>query len=350
MAVSLSRLGSPAEVGARPCTTSDPFAHIVGESAAIREAVQLARQVAASPVTTVLLEGETGTGKELLARGVHNASAAAGAPFVAINCAAIPENLLESELFGHERGAFSGARQLKPGLMEHANTGTMFLDEVHQLPLALQAKLLRVLEERRFRRLGGLHEQAVHCRIIAGANTTLDRAVVTGRFRSDLFYRLNVFRIELAALRDRPEDIVPIAEHFLHEIAVRRGMAPKHLHDTSEALLHRHTWPGNAREVRNVVERASILAPGSVIKPSHLRLERRELVAFGEADGIAGTIVIPNRGKTLEEVEREAIRATMILTAGNLSAAARLLGISRPTLARKMRESGLSRRSLLASS
>src|SRR5438105_8908777 len=170
----------------------DSFAHIVGTSTAIRDAVGLARQVAGSPGTTVLLEGETGTGKELFARGVHNASVSAGDPFVAINCAAIPENLLESELFGHERGAFSGARDLKAGLLEHANTGTLFLDEVHQLPLALQAKLLRVLEDRTFRRLGGIHEHRVCCRILAGANSTLDRAVLSGRFRSDLFYRLNV--------------------------------------------------------------------------------------------------------------------------------------------------------------
>jgi DNA-binding NtrC family response regulator len=327
----------------------DPFAHVAGSSVALREAIALARQVAESPFTTVLLEGETGTGKELVARGLHAAGATAGEPFVAINCAAIPENLLESQLFGHERGAFTGALHRQPGLFEHAGAGTLLLDEVHQLPLDLQAKLLRVLENRTYRRLGGAGELTAHCRIIAGTNASLDRAVAVGRFRGDLYYRLNVFRIELAPLRARPDDIVPIAQHFLHEIAARRGIAAKRLDPAAEALLRKHSWPGNAREVRNVVERAMILAPTNVILPRHLKLERRQLMSF-DADSVAGMIAIPTRGKSLEEIEREAIRITMILTAGNLSAAAKVLGLSRPTLTRKLRDAGITRRSLLASS
>ena len=330
-------------------TQDDGFAHIVGESAATREAIALARRVAASPFTTVLIEGETGTGKEVFARGVHAASVAAAEPFVAINCAAIPENLLESQLFGHERGAFSGALQRQPGLFEHAGGGTLFLDEVHQLPLDLQAKLLRVLECRTYRRLGGAQELAARCRIVAGANAGLEHSVSTGRFRGDLFYRLNVFRIELLPLRARPDDIIPIAEHFLREMAARRGTAPKMLDPATCDLLRKHSWPGNAREIRNVVERASILAPTSVILPSHLKLQRRQLVSF-DADSAAGMIAIPARGKTLDEIEREAIRITMLLTAGNLSAAAKVLGLSRPTLTRKLRDAGISRRSLFASS
>jgi DNA-binding NtrC family response regulator len=326
----------------------DAFAHVAGHSPALREAIALAHQVAGSPLTTVLLEGETGTGKELFARGVHHASDNRAEPFVAINCAAIPENLLESELFGHERGAFTGAMNRQPGLFEHAGGGTLFLDEVHQLPLDLQAKLLRVLEDRRFRRLGGAHELDVRCRIVAGTNAALEHAVSIGRFRSDLYYRLNVFRIELPPLRARPDDVIPLAEHFLREIAARRNARPKTLDPAAQALLRKHTWPGNAREVRNVVERASILAPTNVILPSHLKLQRRELVSF-DGDAIAGMIAIPSRGKTLEEIEREAIRLTMILTAGNLSAAARVLGVSRPTLTRKLRDAGITRRSLLAS-
>jgi two-component system NtrC family response regulator len=329
---------------------ADAFAHVVSCSPEMREAIALARQVAASPLTTVLLEGETGTGKELFARGLHHAGATANAPFVAINCAAIPENLLEAELFGHERGAFTGAVDRKPGLIEHAQQGTLFLDEVQQLPLDLQAKLLRVLEERRYRRVGGRTELNVACRVVAGANVSLEIAVANGHFREDLYFRLNVFRIELSPLRNRAEDIVPLAEHFLREIALRAAVAPKRLHDDSKALLRGHTWPGNAREVRNVVERAHILASNGEILPSHLKLQRRELVAFGPATPGAGTISIPPHGKTLDEIEREAIRLTMILTAGNVSAAARLLGISRPTLTRKLREAGLTRRTLLASS
>jgi two-component system NtrC family response regulator len=328
---------------------AEAFAHVVGSSQAIRDAIDLARQVAESPLTTVLLEGETGTGKELFARGIHRASNSTE-HFVAINCAAIPGNLLESELFGHEKGAFTGATESKPGLLEHAHTGTLFLDEVNQLPLDLQSKLLRVLEDRTYRRVGGAHELSLRCRIIAGTNTPLEIAVAAGRFRGDLFFRLNVFRIELPPLRTRPADIVPIAERFLCEIASRRGTVPKTIDENSKALLQKHSWPGNAREVRNVMERASILAAGSVIQPSHLKLQHRELVSFGDADSIAGMIAIPTRGKSLEEVEREAVRLTMILTAGNLSAASRILGISRPTLARKMRDAGITRRSLLASS
>ncbi len=327
----------------------DAFAHIVGESQAIREAIALARRVAASPFTTVLIEGETGTGKEVFARGVHAASANGAEPFVAINCAAIPEDLLESQLFGHERGAFTGAMQRQPGLFEHAGGGTLFLDEVHELSLDLQAKLLRALESRAFRRLGGAHELTARCRIIAGANATLEHAVSVGRFRTDLFYRLNVFRIELTPLRARPDDIIPIAEHFLREMAARRGTPAKSLDPATSALLRAHRWPGNAREIRNVVERASILAPTSVILPSHLKLQRRQLVRF-DAESIAGSIAIPTRGKTLDEIEREAVRITMILTAGNLSAAAKVLGVSRPTLTRKLRDAGITRRSLLASS
>ena len=327
----------------------DAFAHIAGNSAETREAVALARRVAASPFTTVLIEGETGTGKEVFARGVHASSGASAQPFVAINCAAIPENLLESQLFGHERGAFTGAMQRQAGLFEHAGSGTLFLDEVRQLSLDLQAKLLRVLESRTYRRLGGAVELTVRCRIIAGSNSALEHDVSMGRFRGDLFYRLNVFHIALPPLRARPDDIIPIAEHFLREIAARRSAPPRTLDPAACRLLRKHTWPGNAREVRNVIERACILAPTPVIMPSHLKLQRRQLVAF-DADAVAGLIPIPTRGKTLEEIEREAVRITMILTAGNLSAAAKVLGVSRPTLTRKLREAGITRRSLLASS
>ena len=332
-----------------PRHPDDPFAHVARESSAMRSAIELARQVAESPLTTVLLEGETGTGKELFARGIHHAGVTGSEPFVAINCAAIPETLLESELFGYERGAFTGATAPQRGLIEHAGRGTLFLDEVNQLPFDLQAKLLRVLEDRTYRPLGGAREQTARCRIIAGSNSSLEAAVATGRFRSDLFFRLNVFRIELLPLRRRPEDVIPIAEHFLREMAARRGTPLKTLDPATQTLLRAHSWPGNAREVRNVVERASILAPTTVILPSHLKLERQQLVAFG-TDSIAGTIAIPTRGKPLAQIEREAVRLTMILTAGNLSAAAKILGVSRPTLTRKLRDAGITRRSLLASS
>ncbi len=207
---------------------------IVGESVALREATALAARVAATRRTTVLLLGETGTGKELFARGIHYASAAADEPFVAINCAAIPESLLESELFGHEKGAFTGAHARKQGLLELAGSGTLFLDEVHHLPRQLQPKLLRALESRQVRRLGGYEECAITCRIVAASSPLLDQIVASGEFREDLFYRLNVFAITLPPLRDRLEDVETIATHFLAE-ETREYQQPKRFADDAIA-------------------------------------------------------------------------------------------------------------------
>jgi DNA-binding NtrC family response regulator len=325
---------------------------LVGRDTALAAAVQVARKVAASPDTTVLIGGETGTGKELFARGIHEAGPTGGFPFVAINCSAIPEAMLEAELFGHEAGAFTSARDARPGLAETARGGTLFLDEIGELPLALQPKLLRLLEERTARRLGGSREYAVRCRIIAGTNVQLERAVAEGRFREDLFYRLNVVSIELPPLRDRRGDILPLAEHFAREIAARRGGPPKAIDPSAAAVLEAHRWPGNVRELRNVMERATLLAGGATLHREDIAISARTEVEVPLAiEGArAGQIAIPANGKSLAEIEREAIRLTMLLTAGNLSAAARILGISRPTLTRRLRESGLTRRSLLASS
>jgi DNA-binding NtrC family response regulator len=324
---------------------------LIGQSESLREAVRCAERVARSPLTTVLLSGETGTGKELFARGIHQAGSSAAEPFVAINCSAIPQQLLESELFGHEKGAFTDARQSKPGLIEYARTGTLFLDELGEMPLGLQPKLLRVLEDRRYRRLGGHEERRVDCRVIAGTNVNLEAAVAQGRFREDLFYRLNVMRIDLPALRDRLDDVIEIAHHFLAEIASRGKGEAKTLGAGAVDALRHHRWPGNIRELKNVVERATMLATGSVIHASDLRIQRREaVVPITESGPAVGHISIPIDGKSLDEIEHEAIRLTMIITAGNLSAAARILGVSRPTLTRKMKESGVTRRSLLASS
>ena len=332
-------------------SVANAFDCIIGDSDALTEAKQHARRVAASPGTTVLLVGETGTGKELFARGIHSEGANGREPFVAVNCAAIPDTLLESELFGFEPGAFTDARKAKRGLFECAENGTIFLDEISELPRALQPKLLRVLEDRRFRRLGGTAEHAVGCRVIAGTNRTLESAVASDEFRSDLFYRLNVFRIELPPLRVRGADVIAIAEDILRQIAARRGDSVAALDPDTKALLQRHRWPGNIRELRNVIEQASILSNGRSIRPGDLRISRRESVPVTSATVSAvGTITIPEEGKTLEDVEREVIRLTMVITGGNAAAAARILGISRPTLLRKMRVGGITRRSLLATS
>lgn len=311
------------------------FRNIIGNSPALREALTLAERVASARRTTVLLIGETGTGKELFARGIHYAGVSADEPFVAINCAAIPENLLESELFGHEKGAFSGAHARKQGLLELAGAGTLFLDEIHHLPRQLQPKLLRALESRQVRRLGGLAEQPIECRIIAASGPLLEQIVATGEFREDLYYRLNVFSIGLPPLRERLEDVEAIARHYLQE-QTREYQQPKRFADDAIASLLVHRWPGNIRELKNVVERAAILSAESVVvRAEHLMIQRRTTQQAVVEHGV-GEIRIPRTGKLLEEIEREAVALTLRITNGNQAAAARLLGISRPTLAKKM--------------
>jgi len=310
---------------------------ITGESDALKEAIDRARKVATSRLTTVLLVGETGTGKELFARAIHYEGPARGEPFVAVNCAAIPETLLESELFGHERGAFTDARAQKRGLMELAGHGTLFLDEIAELPPRLQPKLLRALEDRRVRRLGGLDEVEIDCRIIAAANPSLHDAVARLEFREDLYYRLNVFRIPLPPLRERKGDVTLLARHFLAELAEQQGLAAKVLDQSAIAALEAHNWPGNIRELKNVIEHAAILSDDDVIRAAHLMLQQRTILPANDSSEQVREIRIPPEGKSLELIEQEAVRLTLQITRGNRSAAARILGISRPTLGRKLR-------------
>jgi transcriptional regulator with PAS, ATPase and Fis domain len=301
----------------------------------LRRAIELATRVAATRRTTVMLIGETGTGKELFARGVHYAGATASDPFVAINCAAIPESLLESELFGHERGSFTGAVETKQGLLELAGNGTLFLDEVHHLPTLLQPKLLRALESRLVRRVGGLTEIPIECRIIAAASPLLEQVVANGEFREDLYYRLNVFAITLPPLRERMEDVPIIARHFL-SVEQRDHEQVKYFADDALVALQVHRWPGNVRELKNIVERAAILSGDSAeVRAEHLMIQRRTTRTPEER---VGEILIPPEGKTMDDVQREAVVITLRLTQGNRAAAARLLGISRPTLAKRAAE------------
>jgi two-component system, NtrC family, response regulator AtoC len=313
------------------------FKNIIGKSRSIRDAVDLARRVSAARRTTVLLIGETGTGKELFARGIHYSSVAAHEPFVAINCAAIPESLLESELFGHEKGAFTGAIARKHGLLELAGSGTIFLDEIHHLPQSLQPKLLRALESRAARRLGGFDEIAIDCRVIAAAGTLLEQVVATGEFREDLFYRLNVFSISIPPLRDRADDIEMIANFYLEQ-ETREYQGRRRFSEEAIDAMRAHRWPGNVRELKNVVERAAILSGDApVVRPEHLMIQRRSSArSVANTDG--GDIRIPREGKSLAEIELEAVRITLQMTGGNQAAAARMLQISRPTLAKKMHE------------
>ncbi|MFN2398604.1 MAG: sigma-54 interaction domain-containing protein [Gemmatimonadaceae bacterium] len=320
------------------------FEAIIGTSEVLRDAIDRARKVAASRLATVLILGETGTGKELFARGIHYAGPAPAEPFVAVNCAAIPEALLESELFGHERGSFTDARAQKRGLMEVAGMGTLFLDEVGELHRALQPKLLRALEERKLRRVGGVEEIDIGCRIIAAANGSLSDAVARLEFREDLFYRLSGFRVQLPPLRERNGDLPAIAAHFLDALARQQNLKPKTLSPEAMLALNAHTWPGNVRELKNVVEHAAILCEGDEIGAHHLLLQRRTRLPATPVTGDVREIQIPESGKSLDEIESEAVRHTLQITKGNQSRAARILGISRPTLARKIREYGLRQR------
>ncbi|MEM7417940.1 MAG: sigma-54 dependent transcriptional regulator [Gemmatimonadota bacterium] len=318
------------------------FRNVVGTSRAIREAIGFARRVAGKQRMTVLLNGETGTGKELFARGIHYAGPAPGEPFVAVNCPAIPPTLLESELFGHERGAFTDARSRKRGLFELSAGGTLFLDEIADLPPDLQPKLLRALEERRVRRLGGLDEIDVRCRVIAGTNRSLEREVAEGNFREDLFYRLNVLRVELPPLRAREDDVLLIARHIAAHVAREQGTPAKDFSSRAGAVLRAHHWPGNVRELKNVVQRAAVLSQGPAIEAEDLAITRRHDVHEQPPAAPEGrAISLPAQGLALDDIVREAVRHTLEITDGNRSRAARILGISRPTLLRKIRTYGL---------
>jgi formate hydrogenlyase transcriptional activator len=308
------------------------FEQIIGNSPALESVLEQVEQVAPTD-STVLIQGETGTGKELIARAIHNLSARCGRPFIKLNCAAIPFDLLESELFGHEKGAFTGAIAQKVGRFELADKGTLFLDEVGDIPPALQPKLLRVLQEQEFERLGSTRTHQVDVRLVAATNRNLVDMVKRSEFRSDLYYRLNVFPIPLPPLRERREDIPALVEHFV-EIYVRRmAKQIEHIPPETMSALVSYQWPGNIRELQNFIERSVILTSGNVLRPPLASLKRA-----AEAESL-GAI-------TLEDAEREHIRKTLEQTrwvvAGPNGAAARL-GIKRSTLYFRMQKLGISR-------
>jgi DNA-binding NtrC family response regulator len=297
---------------------------LVGVSEATRELSALIQRIAPMP-STVLIEGESGTGKEVAARALHRLSARSGRPFVPVNCGAIPANLIESELFGHVKGAFTDARSDRNGLFYYAQGGTLFLDEVGELPLPMQSKLLRVLEERKIRPVGSEREVQVDARIIAASNRSLASEVAAGRFRQDLFYRLDVVNITIPPLRERPEDVPILARYFIDQLAIQLGVPPVPVTPDIARRLMAYSWPGNARELRNLVERTLILG--------HFPPERKT-ASEASAAGPVEVAPVP-LDSTLDQVEKAHILRVLESVGGNKSEAARRLGVSRKTLERK---------------
>jgi DNA-binding NtrC family response regulator len=322
---------------------------IVGEDPRLKQ-VSIALQRAAATDTTVLLEGESGTGKELFARALHALSPRVDGPFVAINCAAIPETLLETELFGHEKGAFTGAAARKPGKFELAHRGTLFLDEIGDLPLALQAKILRALEEKRFERVGGTAPIQVDVRVVAATNRNLKAAVAARQYREDLYFRLSVFPITIPPLRDRPADIPMLAKHFIERFCRDLNKKPLVLAPSAVQELQEYQWPGNVRELQNCIERAVILTEGDTIHARHLSLSFRDgslQPTPPEDDGtpwskidMSGTLADATR-RVVTEIERRKIDQALRESAGNRNRAADVLQISYKTLLAKLKEYGL---------
>jgi DNA-binding NtrC family response regulator len=334
------RLQRQIEVG-RPDPPPSPSPYVF-ESRAMRELVTMIHRVATRP-SNVLIEGESGTGKEVVAELLHQASASSEtSPFIAVHCAALPETLLESELFGHERGAFTGADKQLIGRLELADGGTLFLDEIGEVPLSMQVKLLRVLEQRELTRVGGRHIIKVNFRLVAATNRKLESEVRAGRFREDLFYRLNVVRLHVPPLRERREDIGPLLRFFLNKFAIEQGTPPPRLTPEIESRLEAYHWPGNVRELRNLAERLSIFASGRTIESSDFPGNFGFLPAGGRSPMAADDLVDPDGQNAdlldLQQIERQTIERALARFRGNRSAAAQALGISRRTLQRKVKE------------
>jgi two-component system, NtrC family, response regulator AtoC len=329
---------------------------VVAVSPKLTELMNFVRKVAASEATTILIQGESGTGKDLVAKTIHYESSRQNGPFVAINCSAIPETLMEAELFGHEKGAFTDAKQMKKGLFETANAGTLFLDEIGELSPLLQAKLLRVLEDQVIRRVGGVRDMQVDVRVVAASNRDLEKAVREGHFRQDLYYRLAIIAIFIPPLRERSEDILPLVDFFISLYNRKFKKAVRGISPETRRLLLSHNWPGNVRELKNSIERAMILEEESVLRPIYMpfavgEAARSGLTAFehSSASGDGGgkplpngrvlpRLYIPEEGTSLEEVERAMVELAMRQANNNQTHAARLLDISRDALRYKLKK------------
>lgn len=319
---------------------ADPDQLLVGNSEALAEIIRVTDRVADTPAT-ILVSGESGTGKELVARRVHLRSERSQGPFIKVNCAAIPDGLLESELFGHERGAFTGAASQKPGRFELADGGSLFLDEIGEMPLAAQPKLLRALQENRFYRVGGTETVTVDTRIIAATNRDLREEVAQGRFREDLFYRLNVVPVRMPALRERCDDIPLLVDRFAERISDRMDRERVKISEAALAILQRWPWPGNIRELDNAIERAVLLCDGNEVVAEDLPLEYREHTGSAPEAGASDGLLKDRVRQATRKIEHDAIAAALEVTGGNVTQAAKRLGLSRRGLQLKMKELGI---------
>ncbi|HEY7681255.1 MAG TPA: sigma-54 dependent transcriptional regulator [Gemmatimonadales bacterium] len=331
-----------------------PFADVVGESRSMRAVLEQARQIAALEDTPpVLITGETGTGKGLVARTIHSSSPRAAKPFIDVNCTALPGTLMEAELFGYERGAFTDAKESKLGLFEAAEGGFLFLDEIGDVELPLQGKLLKAIEERVVRRVGGVRDRKIDVRILAATNRDLEREAERDRFRKDLYFRLAVLLLRLPPLRERGDDVLLLADHFLRRLAAKYGKDVRRINDDARQLLRAYPWPGNVRELSHVIERAVLWSRGVELTPEHLSLTRPveppisppgESMAVAEPTGefpVAQHQGLPPQGMSLEQWERSLLEQALRENAGNQTRAAQRLGISRDTLRYRLKKYGI---------
>ncbi|MHB8174594.1 MAG: sigma-54-dependent transcriptional regulator [Nitrospirota bacterium] len=314
--------------------------NIIGKSRAILNVLDMIQKIALSDASTVLIQGESGTGKEVVARAVHANSSRADKPFMAINCASLPENLLESELLGHEKGAFTDAKLQKKGLLELADGGSVFLDEIGDMPYSMQAKLLRILEDKIFKRVGGVKDIQVDVRLISATNQDIKKLMAENRFRKDLYYRLQVVPIYLPPLRERKEDILPLTRYFIENFNAEFHKNVKEISEKAREFLIRYDWPGNVRELKNVIERAMILESEDILLLEHLPVE---LVGgmLPASQAATSSISIPKEGMSLEKVEEELVKQALTVAGGNQSKAADLLGVQRDAFRRRMKKFGL---------
>jgi two-component system response regulator AtoC len=339
-ALETTRLKSQVAQASRTNKTRFGLENIVGQSKVIRQVLELIKRLAQAGASTLMVQGESGTGKDLVSRALHYESRRRDYPFVALNCAAIPETLIETELFGYEKGAFTDAKSMKKGIFEMADGGTVFLDEISEMHLNLQSKFLRVLEDHTFRRVGGVKDISVDVQVVASTNRNLEVAVKDGRFREDLFYRLSVVPIVIPPLRERKEDVPLLVEHFRQHYNQQFRKTVKGITPEGMKLIMNYTWPGNVRELKNAVERAMILVDGDTIDVSHLPIRLTEpgsatLLPRGNGNHL---IKLPPEGTGLDEVERELIQQALQYANGNKTKASKLLRISRDTLRYKVKK------------